>query len=144
MFLRFLKCQYSTLFFSPDNWEFPQASASKDAPFSVSRVAWSPDGTFVGVCLSLILLLYTFLWMFMTVLCVAGVAFSKHLVHLYATVGTNDLRQHLEVNFSVLSFFFFWQVEPYVVANLKAIILTQSYLHPCDLRWMPMLGVLMT
>ncbi|KAH0731662.1 hypothetical protein KY289_002850 [Solanum tuberosum] len=51
-----------------------QASASKDAPFSVSRVAWSPDGTFVGV------------------------AFSKHLVHLYATVGTNDLRQHLEMD----------------------------------------------
>ncbi|CAN4108850.1 unnamed protein product [Withania somnifera] len=51
-----------------------QALASKDAPFSVSRVAWSPDGTFVGV------------------------AFSKHLVHLYATIGTNDLRQHLELD----------------------------------------------
>ncbi|XP_016494309.1 topless-related protein 3 isoform X1 [Nicotiana tabacum] len=51
-----------------------QASAAKDAPFSVSRVAWSPDGTFVGV------------------------AFSKHLVHLYATIGRSDLRQHLEMD----------------------------------------------
>ncbi|CAN4108852.1 unnamed protein product [Withania somnifera] len=75
-----------------------QALASKDAPFSVSRVAWSPDGTFVGGCPSLFLLLYMFLRMFITVLCIAGVAFSKHLVHLYATIGTNDLRQHLELD----------------------------------------------
>ncbi|XP_009611827.1 topless-related protein 3-like isoform X1 [Nicotiana tomentosiformis] len=51
-----------------------QASAAKDAPFSVTRVAWSPDGTFVGV------------------------AFSKHLVHLYAISGKRDLRQHLEMD----------------------------------------------
>lgn len=48
-----------------------------------------------------------FLWMFITILCIAGVAFSKHLVHLYATVGTNDLRQHLEVDFSVVLSFSF-------------------------------------
>ncbi|XP_009785868.1 topless-related protein 3-like [Nicotiana sylvestris] len=51
-----------------------QASAAKDAPFSVTRVAWSPDGTFVGV------------------------TFSKHLVHLYAIIGKRDLRQHLELD----------------------------------------------
>ncbi|XP_022893632.1 topless-related protein 3-like isoform X2 [Olea europaea var. sylvestris] len=50
-----------------------QPSAVKDAPFSVSRVTWSPDGTFCGV------------------------AFSKHLIHLYAYAGPNDLRQHLEI-----------------------------------------------
>lgn len=28
---------------------FEQASATKDAQFSVSRVTWSPDGTFCGI-----------------------------------------------------------------------------------------------
>lgn len=28
---------------------------------------------------------------------VSGAAFSKHLIHLYAYAGPNDLRQHLEV-----------------------------------------------
>ncbi|KAL3632748.1 Topless-related protein 3 [Castilleja foliolosa] len=51
-----------------------QASAAKDAPFSVTRVTWSPDGTFCGV------------------------AFSKHLIHLYACAGPNDLREHLEID----------------------------------------------
>ncbi|KAL3538214.1 hypothetical protein ACH5RR_001580 [Cinchona calisaya] len=51
-----------------------QASVTKEGPFSVSRVTWSPDGTFVGA------------------------AFSKHLVHLYAYAGPNDLRQHLEID----------------------------------------------
>lgn len=40
----------------------------------VNRVAWSPDGNYVGA------------------------AFSKHLIHLYAYSGSNDLRQHLEVD----------------------------------------------
>ncbi|XP_051144983.1 topless-related protein 2-like isoform X2 [Andrographis paniculata] len=51
-----------------------QASATKDAPFSVTRVTWSPDGTFCGA------------------------AFSKHLIHLYAYTGPNDLRSHLEID----------------------------------------------
>ncbi|XP_073041642.1 LOW QUALITY PROTEIN: topless-related protein 3-like [Primulina eburnea] len=51
-----------------------QASIAKDAPFSVSRVTWSPDGTFCGA------------------------AFSKNLIHLYAYAGPNDLRQHLEID----------------------------------------------
>lgn len=34
--------------------EFEQASAAKDAPFSVTRVTWSPDGTFCGKCLFLV------------------------------------------------------------------------------------------
>ncbi|KAL8553899.1 hypothetical protein ACS0TY_002242 [Phlomoides rotata] len=50
-----------------------QASAAKDAQFSVNQVTWSPDGTFCGA------------------------AFSKHLIHLYAYAG-NDLRQHLEID----------------------------------------------
>ena len=32
----------------------------------------------------------------------AGAAFSKHLVHLYAYAGPNDLRQHLEVCYNLL------------------------------------------
>ncbi|KAA8536791.1 hypothetical protein F0562_029269 [Nyssa sinensis] len=51
-----------------------QASHVKDAPISVSRVAWSPDGHFMGA------------------------AFTKHLIHLYAYPGSNDLRQLLEVD----------------------------------------------
>ncbi|XP_057466216.1 topless-related protein 3-like isoform X2 [Actinidia eriantha] len=50
-----------------------QASIAKDAPVSVTRVAWSPDGTFMGA------------------------AFTKHLVHLYAYTGSNDLHQHIEI-----------------------------------------------
>ncbi|XP_043815134.1 topless-related protein 3 isoform X2 [Manihot esculenta] len=51
-----------------------QASLVKDAPISVNRVTWSPDGNLVGV------------------------AFNKHLIHLYAYTGSNDLRQQLEID----------------------------------------------
>ncbi|KAK8619660.1 hypothetical protein V6N13_135942 [Hibiscus sabdariffa] len=51
-----------------------QASIVKDSSMSVSRVAWSPDGNLIGV------------------------AFTKHLVHLHAYQGSNDLRQHLEID----------------------------------------------
>lgn len=51
-----------------------QASIAKDASIPVSRVAWSPDGNFIGV------------------------AFTKHLIHLYAYTGSNELRQHLEID----------------------------------------------
>uniref|UniRef100_A0A2P2MSL4 Uncharacterized protein MANES_09G174100 n=1 Tax=Rhizophora mucronata TaxID=61149 RepID=A0A2P2MSL4_RHIMU len=50
-----------------------QASYMKDAPISVSRVTWSPDGTFVGA------------------------AFNKHLIHLY-NYTSNDLRQPVEID----------------------------------------------
>ncbi|KAE9610024.1 putative transcription factor WD40-like family [Lupinus albus] len=53
---------------------FFQASVVKDSPISVSRVSWSPDGNFIGV------------------------AFSRHLIHLYAYQGPNDLRHHLEID----------------------------------------------
>ncbi|XP_010528913.1 PREDICTED: topless-related protein 3-like [Tarenaya hassleriana] len=51
-----------------------QASMVKETPASVTRVSWSPDGNFVGV------------------------AFTKHLIHLYAFSGPNDLRQQLEID----------------------------------------------
>ncbi|KAK9735493.1 hypothetical protein RND81_04G209000 [Saponaria officinalis] len=50
-----------------------QAAFVKDV-ISVSRVAWSPDGAYVGT------------------------AFTKHLIHLYAYSGPNDLRQQLEID----------------------------------------------
>ncbi|XP_074276734.1 topless-related protein 3-like [Silene latifolia] len=50
-----------------------QAAFVKDV-VSVSRVAWSPDGAYVGA------------------------AFTKHLIHLYAYSGPNDLRQQLEID----------------------------------------------
>ncbi|XP_057496722.1 topless-related protein 3-like [Actinidia eriantha] len=61
-------------------WEMASSSLSfpasivKDAAVSVTRVTWSPDGNFIGA------------------------AFTKHLVHLYAYTGSNDLRQHLEID----------------------------------------------
>ncbi|XP_039019798.1 topless-related protein 3-like [Hibiscus syriacus] len=51
-----------------------QALMVSDTTISVSRVTWSPDGSFVGV------------------------AFSKHLIHLYAYGGSNDLIQRLEID----------------------------------------------
>ncbi|XP_061371961.1 topless-related protein 3-like isoform X2 [Gastrolobium bilobum] len=51
-----------------------QAAVVKDAPISVSRVTWSPDGCFVGV------------------------AFTKHLIHLYTYTGSNELVQRIEVD----------------------------------------------
>jgi hypothetical protein len=45
----------------------------KDPAVSVNRTVWSPDGTLLGV------------------------AFSKHIVHIYTYNGGSDLRQHLEV-----------------------------------------------
>uniref|UniRef100_A0A1J3IS18 Topless-related protein 3 n=2 Tax=Noccaea caerulescens TaxID=107243 RepID=A0A1J3IS18_NOCCA len=50
-----------------------QALMAKETPISVTRVAWSPDGNFIGV------------------------AYTKHLIHLYAFSGPNDLRQHSEI-----------------------------------------------
>ncbi|XWS57464.1 hypothetical protein CRYUN_Cryun09bG0176200 [Craigia yunnanensis] len=51
-----------------------QALMVNDTPISVSCVTWSPDGNFVGV------------------------AFSKHLIHLYAYPGSKDLIQRLEID----------------------------------------------
>ena len=51
-----------------------QLAMVKDSSMSVSRVSWNQDGSFIGV------------------------AFTKHLVHLYAYQGPTDLRQHLEID----------------------------------------------
>ncbi|KAL2341729.1 hypothetical protein Fmac_009669 [Flemingia macrophylla] len=51
-----------------------QAAFVKDSSISVSRVSWSADGNFIGV------------------------AFTKHLIHLYAYQAPNDLQQRLEID----------------------------------------------
>ncbi|KAL8042991.1 hypothetical protein ABFX02_09G089000 [Erythranthe guttata] len=51
-----------------------QASMVNEYTASVNRVMWSPDGNLFGV------------------------AYSKHIVHLYAYHGGNDLRNHLEID----------------------------------------------
>ncbi|KAF8412884.1 hypothetical protein HHK36_000856 [Tetracentron sinense] len=51
-----------------------QASMLKDAAISVNRCIWSPDGS------------------------IFGVAFSKHMVQIYAYNPTGELRQHLEID----------------------------------------------
>ncbi|XP_057957673.1 topless-related protein 2 [Malania oleifera] len=51
-----------------------QATIVQDMSISVNRLAWSPDGNFIGI------------------------AFLKHLIHLYAFQGPNDLRQHLQID----------------------------------------------
>ncbi|KAI9083185.1 hypothetical protein K1719_034918 [Acacia pycnantha] len=50
-----------------------QASMANHYTASVNRVMWSPDGTLFGV------------------------AYSKHIVHLYSYHGADDLRNHLEI-----------------------------------------------
>ena len=96
-----------------------QASIVKDATASVTRVTWSPDGTFMGKCVSsptsrLVGLCEHFLLYFHT----AGAAFTKHLVHLYAYTGSNDLRQHLEVS---------WEIAACPACKILFLLL---YLHP--------------
>lgn len=51
-----------------------QASLANEYTASVNRVMWSPDGS----------------------LC--GVAYSKHIVHLYSYHGGSDLKNHLEID----------------------------------------------
>ncbi|XP_027066382.2 topless-related protein 4 isoform X1 [Coffea arabica] len=50
-----------------------QTSLASDYTASVNRVIWSPDGTLFGV------------------------AYSKHIVHIYSYHGADDLRNHLEI-----------------------------------------------
>ncbi|KAI4379481.1 hypothetical protein MLD38_005772 [Melastoma candidum] len=50
-----------------------QVSLANDYTASVNRVMWSPDGTLFGV------------------------AYSRHMVHLYAYNGGDDIRNHLEI-----------------------------------------------
>ncbi|XP_039027675.1 topless-related protein 4-like isoform X2 [Hibiscus syriacus] len=50
-----------------------QASLAKDCTVSVNRVVWSPDGALFGV------------------------AYSKHLVHIFSYHGGDDLRNRLEI-----------------------------------------------
>ncbi|CAN4086401.1 unnamed protein product [Withania somnifera] len=51
-----------------------QASLANEYTATVNRVMWSPDGNFLGV------------------------AYSKHIVHLYSYHGGDDLRNHLEID----------------------------------------------
>ncbi|XP_057459402.1 topless-related protein 4-like isoform X2 [Actinidia eriantha] len=51
-----------------------QASLASEYTTSVNRVMWSPDGTLFGV------------------------AYSKHIVHIYAYHGGADIRNHLEID----------------------------------------------
>ncbi|CAN1786868.1 Topless-related protein 4 [Linum perenne] len=50
-----------------------QASLANDYTASVNRVMWSPDGTLFGI------------------------AYSKHIVHIYSYHGGDDIRNHLEI-----------------------------------------------
>lgn len=45
-----------------------------------------------------------FLCVYLIVFLAAGVAFTKNLIHLYAYLGSNDLRRHLEVKVIKLIF----------------------------------------
>ncbi|TKY72557.1 Topless-related protein 2 [Spatholobus suberectus] len=51
-----------------------QAAILKDSSISINRVSWSADGNFIGV------------------------AFTKHLIHLYVYQAPNDLQQRLEID----------------------------------------------
>ncbi|XP_031482631.1 protein TPR3-like [Nymphaea colorata] len=51
-----------------------QAALSKEPGVSVNRVIWSPDGSLFGV------------------------AYSRHIVHVYSYHGADEIRQHLEID----------------------------------------------
>ncbi|XWS11792.1 hypothetical protein CRYUN_Cryun37aG0031000 [Craigia yunnanensis] len=51
-----------------------QASLASEYTAAVNRVIWSPDGALLGV------------------------AYSKHIVHMYSYHGSDDLRNHLEID----------------------------------------------
>ncbi|OMO54350.1 hypothetical protein CCACVL1_27864 [Corchorus capsularis] len=51
-----------------------QASLASEYTAAVNRVIWSPDGNLLGV------------------------AYSKHMVHIYSYHGSDDLRNHLEID----------------------------------------------
>ncbi|KAF9615189.1 hypothetical protein IFM89_022451 [Coptis chinensis] len=51
-----------------------QTALVKDSAISVNRVAWSPDGALFGV------------------------AYNKHIVHVYSYHSSDDIRQHLEID----------------------------------------------
>ncbi|CAN6459524.1 unnamed protein product [Victoria cruziana] len=51
-----------------------QAALSKEPSISVNRVIWSPDGSLFGV------------------------AYSRHIVHVYSYHGADEIRQHLEID----------------------------------------------
>jgi len=81
-----------------------QALIAKETPISVTRVAWSPDGNFIGKLpvMHCWILIVCCLWSLVSVSYCAGVAFTKHLIQLYAFSGPNDLRQHTEVSILVI------------------------------------------
>ncbi|CAN6449923.1 unnamed protein product [Victoria cruziana] len=51
-----------------------QAALSKEPGVSVNRVIWNPDGSLFGV------------------------AYSRHIVHVYSYHGVDEIRQHLEID----------------------------------------------
>ncbi|KAF3456286.1 hypothetical protein FNV43_RR00936 [Rhamnella rubrinervis] len=55
-----------------------EASFAKDSSISISRVSWSPDGILIGV------------------------AFTKHLIHLYAIQGLDNIWRHALIQFLLL------------------------------------------
>ena len=66
---------------------------------SVTRVAWSPDGNFIGKFRFMHCGILIGLWsLSLSLFLCAGVAYTKHLIHLYAFSGPNELRQHAEVS----------------------------------------------
>jgi len=75
------------------------AAAAKDAPISVSRVTWSPDGSFVGTKHYVSKTIFEAVSKYLTGCFSVGIAFTKHLIHLYAYTGSNELTQRIEVIF---------------------------------------------
>uniref|UniRef100_A0A1D1XIF7 Topless-related protein 2 n=1 Tax=Anthurium amnicola TaxID=1678845 RepID=A0A1D1XIF7_9ARAE len=51
-----------------------QTTIVKDSSISITKVTWSPDGSLIGI------------------------AFTKHLIHLYSYQAPNDLRNMLEID----------------------------------------------
>lgn len=109
--------------------KFFQMALMKSAIISVNRCVWSPDGSMLGKDFFLVTSLHNINRRAFLILLLEnpGVAFSKHIVHVY-TCDRGKLRQHFEVSI-MFSFLGRRNIPCCSVVNLF------SSLDRCTCRW---------
>jgi len=79
-------------------FDFIQTTILKDPSVSISRVAWGGGGDFIGkyALRKLGSSLFHNWWLILKLFFFSGVAYTKHLIHLYVYQAPNHLRPLLE------------------------------------------------
>lgn len=114
-----------------------QAIAGKDLSVEVNRVSWSPERDFIGKCCK------TFFFFYFVVLLLvcninlffSGVAFSKHLIHLYVYQEPNVLQPRLEACWDQILIWFYYKV--FVISDQCLCFITDW----CSCWWRKWLGI---